>query len=452
MSTPPNILVFFTDQQRWDTVGLHGNPMGLTPNFDRLARAGTHFTQTSTCQPVCGPARSCMQTGRYATGTGVWRNGIGLDEEVPTLAHSLNAYGYATGYIGKWHLAGADNPRGPVPEGKRGGYTYWLAAEALEHTSDAYQTTLYDNNNQAVNLPGYRVDALTDAAIRYICTERTQPFFLFLSFLEPHHQNHIDDFPPPDGYRMPHTSQWIPPDLQALGGSTHQHLGGYYGMVKRLDEALGRIYDVLKSTGKLNNTVIVFASDHGCHFKTRNDEYKRSCHESSVRVPCFAWGGPFTGGGAVTQQVSLVDLPPTLLDCAGAAVPSGMQGASLLPLVRNRHTPWRKDAFIQISESCTARALRGSRWKYCVTAPAHTLPQQASADSYRESHLYDLECDPYELTNLIQFASHRELAGRLQARLLEQIEAIEGTRPQILPPEEIIPAGQRIVEPGLLDV
>ncbi|MFN3982529.1 MAG: sulfatase-like hydrolase/transferase, partial [Caldilinea sp.] len=156
----PNVIVFFTDQQRWDTTGVHGNPLGLTPNFDRMARMGTDVHYSFTCQPVCGPARSCLQTGRYATNTGVFRNGIVLDPTMETLAKCFREGGYTTGYIGKWHLANAD----PTPVEQRGGYEYWLAANLLEFTSDAYDTLLYDTEGKAVKLPGYRVDALTDAA------------------------------------------------------------------------------------------------------------------------------------------------------------------------------------------------------------------------------------------------------------------------------------------------
>ena len=319
----PNIIVFFTDQQRWDTTGIHGNPLGLTPNFDRMAREGTDIHYSITCQPVCGPARSCLQTGMYATNTGVFRNGLTLKDDAVTMAQCFNEAGYDTGYIGKWHLATQD----PAPEDERGGYQYWLAANLLEFTSDVYDTVVFDNDNQPVKLPGYRVDALTDAAIRYIDAHQDAPFFLFVSYLEPHHQNHVDDYPPPDGYREPYTGKWVPPDLQALGGSSAQQLGGYFGMVKRLDEALGRMRDALKSLGMADNTVILFTSDHGNHFKTRNPEYKRSCHEASVRVPTAFCGPGFDGRGRVNQQVSLLDLPPTLLDAAGIDIPETMEGA-----------------------------------------------------------------------------------------------------------------------------
>ena len=100
----PNVIVFFTDQQRWDTTGLHGNPMGLTPNLDRLAREHTHAAYSFTCQPVCGPARSCLQPGLYATTTGCHRKAIPLPEDRQTLAHYFAGAGYDTGYIGKWLL------------------------------------------------------------------------------------------------------------------------------------------------------------------------------------------------------------------------------------------------------------------------------------------------------------------------------------------------------------
>ena len=296
---------------------MHGNPLGLTPNFDRMARDGTDVHYSITCQPVCGPARSCLQTGMHATNTGVYRNGITLADDAVTLADHFNEAGYATGYIGKWHLASQD----PVPKSERGGYDYWLASNLLEFTSDAYDTVMYDNKGKAVKLPGYRVDALTDAAIRYVDSHQEEPFFLFVSYIEPHHQNHIDDYPPPDGYREQYTGKWTPPDLAALGGSSGQHLGGYFGMVKRLDEALGRIRDALKSLDLADDTVILFTSDHGNHFKTRNKEYKRSCHESSVRVPTALCGPGFDGRGRVNELVSLLDLPPTLAGRGGHSRP-----------------------------------------------------------------------------------------------------------------------------------
>ncbi|MGC4111472.1 MAG: sulfatase-like hydrolase/transferase [Nocardioides sp.] len=213
--------------------------------------------------PVCTPARSCLQTGLYATASGCWRNELSLGRDARTIAHEFAAAGYRTGYIGKWHLA--ESGIGPVPRELRCGYQDWLASNVLEMTSDAYDCRVYDAENREVRLPGYRVDALTDAAIRYV-DERSrseQPFFLFISLLEPHHQNHRDDYPAPDGYADRYAGQWMPPDLAALRGNAPQQLPGYLGMIRRIDEAFGRLLEALKSLHLDANTVVAFTSDHG---------------------------------------------------------------------------------------------------------------------------------------------------------------------------------------------
>jgi arylsulfatase A-like enzyme len=449
--TRPNVIVFFTDQQRWDCSSLHGNPLDLMPNFDRLATRGTHVFNSYTCQPVCGPARACLQTGMYATQTGSINNYIPLKQDAKTLAHYFREGGYRTGYIGKWHLAGQE----PVTAPRRGGYEYWLGSDILEFSSDSYNFCVYDNDNKPVKFPGYRIDAQADAMIRYIDANQSHPFFLFSSFIEPHFQNHLDDYPPPDGYRERYAERWTPPDLAALGGSTHQHLGGYWGMVKRLDEALGRIYDALKSLGILENTIILFTSDHGCHFKTRNSEYKRSCHDSSIRVPTMLHGGPFSGGGHLREMVSLVDLPPTLLDGAGLPVPPQMSGRSILPLTRGQRGGWPEEVLVQISESQTARAVRTQRWKYSVSTPPDIAERgvwfnaDEGSEIYRDECLYDTEFDPYELTNLIASEAHEPVIQVMRQRLLKRMVAI-GER---VPAFESVPrrnARRRVTEPETL--
>ena len=440
----PNVIVFFTDQQRWDTTGLHGNPLDLSPNFDRLARAGTDVHYSITCQPVCGPARACLQTGLYATETGCYHNGVALPRESRTLAHYFSEAGYDTAYIGKWHLS--DEAHGPVSPEQRGGYDYWLASNLLEFTSDAYNLMMYDNDGEAQKLPGYRVDAQTDAMIRYINEHQDSPFFMFSSFIEPHHQNHRDDYPPPVGYLERYRGRWMPPDLAALGGSAHQQMAGYLGMIKRLDEALGRLVDALISLDMLDNTIILFTSDHGCHFKTRNAEYKRSCHDASVRVPTMFHGGPFAGGGRLQQMVSLLDLPPTLLDAAGIPVPAQMQGRSIMPLLTGADADWPDEVFIQISESHVGRAIRSRRWKYAVTAPDKDGWGDMNSDAYVESELYDLLADPNELHNRAGCESHRDIADVLRSRLVRRMIEAGEDEPVIEPAPAIACAGQLSVE------
>lgn len=430
----PNTIVFFTDQQRWDTLGAYGNPLNLTPNADSIAQRGTLFQHAFTPQPLCGPARSIMQTGLYPTVTGCYRNGRALPLNGPTLARSFAESGYDTAYIGKWHLASTD----PVPLEERAGYRYWLAANALEWSSRPYDTVVYDGDNQSVRLPGYRTDALIDASIRYIdtATRNEQPFFLYLSLLEPHHQNDEDRYVCPDGYER-YGSNWCPEDLAALVGSAPLHLAGYLGMVKRIDEGLGRVLDALKSLDIVDNTNILFTTDHGCHFRTRNAEYKRSCHEASIRIPMVAQGPYFDGRGVVNSMVSLLDVPSMLADASGLK-PLNPAGAKLgsrtgqnsqnnLLRASNPDSTGKEQLLIQLSEAQIGRALRTRQWKYSVAAVGTDGVDTGSASEYWESHLYNLERDPHELTNLITDEAYSEVRDRLRADLVEEMHRIGET-------------------------
>jgi arylsulfatase A-like enzyme len=441
----PNVIVVFTDQQRWDTLGVHGNPLDLTPNLDRMARYGTHAEFAFTPNPVCAPARAALQTGQYPTTTGVHRNGIPLSGDTDTLGQMFATAGYRCGYIGKWHLSEHE----PVPAEDRRGYHHWLAANLLEFTSDAYRTIVFDDDGEPVELPGYRADGLTDAAIRFLADQASgpadEPFFLFLSFLEPHHQNHRDDYPAPEAYAERYAGRWLPPDLASLGGTAYRHIGGYCGQVKRLDECLGRLLDALRSLDLVDETIVAVTSDHGSHFRTRNAEYKRSCHDGSLRVPLVLRGPRFDSGGTIRDLVSTVDLVPTLLEACGIEVPEAMQGRSFLPLLRGERGSWPDHVFAQLSDSLVGRVLRTHRWKYAVTAPDADPVSDVYADRYTETELYDLEADPHELDNLVGDVRFRQVADELRETLLTRIAAIEGHRPAVDPAEPRV--RNRLVDP-----
>jgi arylsulfatase A-like enzyme len=155
-------------------------------------------------------------------------------------------------------------------------------------------------------------------------------------------------------------------------------------------------------------------------------------------------GGPFTGGGSLQQMISLVDLPPTLLDVAGVPIPPAWQGRSILPLVNREKVDWPEEAFVQISESQVGRAVRTKRWKYSVSAPDKNAVTDMGSAVYREEFLYDLYADPYELNNLIGLASHRAVADRMRDRLLARM-AQAGEPPATIQPAESRPGGQKHV-------
>jgi arylsulfatase A-like enzyme len=193
-------------------------------------------------------------------------------------------------------------------------------------------------------------------------------------------------------------------------------------------------------------TVVMFTSDHGCHFKTRNAEYKRSCHESSIRVPTALQGPGFDGGGRISDLVNTIDLTPTLLDAAGIPVPEEMQGSSILPLTVGDNRGWPEETFVQISEAQVGRAVRTHRWKYGVNAPGRHGAQHAGSDRYIEQYLYDLEADPYELCNLIGMTSHAEVAEIMRQRLLRRMVEAGEEAPDVQT-AEVRENGQRRVSP-----
>jgi arylsulfatase A-like enzyme len=444
----PNILFFFTDQQRWDTCdcyrqspGCYGQRLDTTPNLDRMAAEGVRFAKAFTCQPVCGPARSCLQTGKYATETGCFRNDVALPLDERTIAHCLSDAGYEVGYVGKWHLAStgeeANYRTTPVPPERRGGYRdYWVASDVLEFTSHSYDGHMFNADMERVDFPEgrYRADAVTDFAIDFLRTRSGErPWFLFLSFIEPHHQNDHNRYEGPKGSKERFADFPVPGDLIDTEGDWRENYPDYLGCINSLDANLGRVRAELKRLGMADDTLVIFTSDHGSHFRTRNGEYKRSCHDGCIRVPMVACGPGFSGGKVVDELVSLIDLPPTILDAAGAPVPGTMRGRPLRQLVDGAATDWPKEVFLQISESQVGRAVRTARWKYSVFAPDRRGWQDADSDVYVEEYLYDLEADPHERNNLVADPACEGVRAELRTALIRRMREAGESEPTIRP-------------------
>jgi arylsulfatase A-like enzyme len=423
----PNIILIISDQFRWDAIGAMGiNPMNLTPNLDAMAGRGVLFRSAFCNQPVCAPARASLFTGQYPSRHGVWRNGIGLPESATTLATTLRAAGYSANYIGKWHLAPNSAPasQGPVMANHRGGFLdLWEASNTLEHTSHAYEGDLYDADGKPIHFSGqYRADFLTERAQRFLRSAKS-PFLLTISYLEVHHQNDSDTFDPPKEYARRFRNPFIPEDLRLLPGSWPSQLGDYFACVAKMDDVIGAIRKTLAETGLDRNTILAFTSDHACHFKTRNTEYKRSPHESSIHIPLIVEGPRFNRSMQISELVSQVDIAPTLLEAAGFQAPVSMQGRSFLSLLDRRSEAWRNEVYFEMSEFVTGRGLRTPQYTYAVAAPKEPgwRPVPA-AGRYVEYMLYDLFADPHQHVNLAGRAPYQNVAESLRRRLLERIQ------------------------------
>ncbi len=446
-----NIIFYFSDQQRADTCGCYGQPLNITPNLDALAASGVRFQNAFTPQPVCGPCRAVFQTGRYATDIGCWRNNKMLPRDVKTLAMYLEEAGYETAYIGKWHLA-SDGPQDETPDidytvtaippEYRGGYTgFWRAADVLEFTSHGYDGYVFDENNRRVDFKGYRADRINDMALEFLEQYTGEkPFFMTVSQIEPHHQNDRRHYEGPVGSRERFSDFVLPADLEALGGgNAREEYPDYLGQCASLDENLGRLIEKLREKGLWENTVILYASDHGSHFQTRNrdthlcggDDYKRTGHDAALRVPLVISGGPYTGGRVVEELVSTESLPKTILSLAGIPVNEAMIGEDLLEVVLGNTQGRPNRVFAQISESRVGRCIRTPEYLYAVCAPGINGGSAPSAEAYVDDYLYDLAADPLQLQNVATDAAYTGVKNILRGELLDWIEQAEGYRPVI---------------------
>jgi len=441
----PNIVILISDQFRWDCIGEIGiNPMNLTPNLDAMARRGTLFRSAFVAQPVCTPARASIFTGQYPSRHGVWHNDSAncpMDPHANTIATTLRHSGYSANFIGKWHLSpNVGDPKrpqenGPVSPEHRGGFLdLWQASNILEFTSHAYQGDLFDNNGSPIHFSGiYRADFMTGLAQRFL-RSATSPFLLVVSYLEVHHQNDTDTYDAPKEYKNRYPDPFVPHDLRPYPGSWGSQLADYYRCVARMDDSVGAIRKTLAETGLDKNTIVLFMSDHGCHFKTRNIEYRRSPHEGSIHIPLVIEGPGFNRSMQISELVSQVDLMPTLLEAAGVPVPDTVQGHSFLPLLDRRTEGWRNEVYFEMTEYMTGRALRTPQYTYAVAAPKGPGWKMApSADRYVEYILYDLFADPYQSVNLDGRAPYERVAAGLRERLLARIAEASGARPTIDP-------------------
>jgi uncharacterized sulfatase len=472
----PNILFIFSDQQRADTIGFEVNGNPVTPNLCQLASEGVLFQNAFTCQPLCGPARACIQTGTYSSENGIFRNGVGLDAQPQnhnnTIAYWLSQAGYETGYIGKWHLASnggrADFDHGEqklfhniaIPPDCRGGYRdFWLGVDALEHSSHGYNGMedkswkdginpkgfMFNSEGKKVEFEGYRVDCQTDFIIDYIKTRKNdRPWFLFTSFIEPHHQNDHNRYEGPEGSkeRFAITKDKVPKDLWGadwlMKGDWEENYPDYLGQCWSLDRNVQRMVDTLKELGIYENTLIIYTSDHGSHFRTREGEYKRNCTDGCLKVPMIIRGPGFTGGKVIDELTSILDLVPTMLETASAPIPKHIRGRKLQDLIEiSPNSQWTDYIFAQIGESQVGRCIRTKKWKYAIRAPGLNGSNYSKSRLYMEEFLFDLEKDPYELVNLVADQDYEVVRKELSLKIITHMVSIGEERPRIIPSMKI---------------
>ncbi|HEU5341022.1 arylsulfatase [Edaphobacter sp.] len=455
----PNILLLMGDQWRVDCLGAYGNPHIHTPNLDRLAGEGIRFQSAYSCTPTCTPARSALLTGM-----GPWRNGLlgyGHMASRPypvEKATSMAAAGYYTTSIGKNHYYPIRNPHGYHHLITDEHCSYWFHSEQPQHESswearcdyeawfwsqmpdkDPHATGLSWNDHRGVPFAFPEEMHAThwtgETAVRFLQSyERTEPFFLKVSFIRPHSPydapqrffKMYEDTPLPE----PQVADWASRFEQRSGPGNELWHGklpadevrrsrqGYYGSVSFVDEQIGRILEVLEKRKLLDETLILFISDHGDMLGDQNLWRKGYGYEQSAHVPMIMRPPSGMGLGAAGQvipnPVELRDVLPTFLDAAGASIPESIEGKSLLQLVRSRGEGWRE--YIDLEHNiCYGpeihwNGLTDGRWKYLY----HAL--------HGDEQLFHLENDPHELKDLAASEEHAPQLKLWRERLVAHLE------------------------------
>jgi arylsulfatase A-like enzyme len=403
----PNILFILMDDLRWDALGATGHPFVRTPAIDRLAREGVIYRNAFVTLPLCSPARACFLTGQYSHANGIFDNsGRDTGHGLRTFPQLLRAAGYETAYIGKWHMGNDDTPRP--------GYDYWAG---LKGQGTYFDPTL-NIDGKVEKQVGYVSDILTSKTLEFLAKPHEKPWAIYLGHKAVHGPftpapRHADLYSAEPIERRPNvrTRTGAPPNRprqSAEGAGPGEALiRNQLRCMASVDEGVGAIVDELQRRGMLDNTLIVFTSDNGYYWGEHGRGDKRGPHEESIRIPLIIrYPGATVAGSEVTSMVLSVDIPATILDAAGVDIPPDMHGVSLA-----QDAPARDAALFEYFKDPgyphpAWLAVRTDRYKFV------TYPGLDGSDE-----LYDLEADPYEMTNRISEAEMKPVRDDLQRRM-----------------------------------
>ena len=415
----PNIVYVLADQWRASATGYAGDPNVKTPNLDKLAKEALNFRNTVSVCAVCTPHRAALMTGRYPTSTGMFLNDAHLPDEELCMAEIFQAAGYATAYIGKWHLDGHGRSSYIPPE-RRQGWEYWKGAECDHNYNHSHYYTGSSDVKQFWD--GYDAFAQTKDAQQYLRqrARSRQPFILFMAYGTPHfpHATAPAEFKalyPPEQIKLP------PNVSAAQQQKARQEAQGYYAHCTALDRCVGDLLATLAETGLAANTIFVFTSDHGEMLGTHGvpPTTKQVAWSEAAQVP-FLLRLPAGSGRVVQTPLTTPDILPTLLGLAGLAIPQVIEGEDLSPLIRAGRDADRAALYMGVAPFVRAefakeyRAIRTSRYTYVRGLEGPWM-------------LFDDEKDPYQMNNLAGQPEHAALVRELEARLQNQLKRIGDT-------------------------
>lgn len=444
----PNILLVLCDDLRYNALGCMGHPHLKTPNIDRLAKEGLLFENSFCTTSLCSPSRASILSGLYAHAHGVTNNFTEYPDDMDTFPKRLDAAGYETAYIGKYHMG--ENNDEPRP-----GFDYFVTHKGQ---GKYFDTEFNFNGKERKVVPGYYTTVVTDMAEKWIEQQSDdKPWMLMLGHKAPHSFyfpekkyekvfDHVEVNYPHTAFELDDKPLWLQkrlttwhgiygpifdwrkdfPDTSASGVMQFQNMiRAYWGTILSVDDSMGRLMKLLEQRGELDNTVIIFMGDNGLLEGEHGMVDKRTMHEASIRVPLLMRFPKLAGGKAkrVPQQVLNEDIAPTICELAGAEPMRNVHGKSMVKMLDKGDPNWRTAWFYhynyekQFPYTPNVRGIRTDQWKLI------RYPHGDGGDDRHMGELYDIKNDPMETTNLIKDPSQVARVAALRKQLTELMTA-----------------------------
>jgi arylsulfatase A-like enzyme len=419
-----NVLFIFTDQQQRYALGCMGNPNVDTPHLDRLADRGVLFSRCYANDPVCSPFRGSLLTAQYTSRCGVTENCRPLPDGTTTFAEAFGEAGYATSWVGKWHLGASGN--GPIPRKLQGGFQRFTGYQC--YNGFYRDVCFWDRDGRERRFDRHRTDVTTDLAIEELrhLAAGDRPFMLMLAYQAPHYPEQpapeyaepykhrpiarrpnardVDPFTPTFSPRSPRPFD-ADPDFQRYGGDLDEYIRLYNAMCTQIDANVGRLLQTLDELDLTGNTMVVFTSDHGDMQGSHGLKNKCLPHEESAGVPLIVAGPGIPPGRVTDALASGIDLMPTCLDLAGLPPVPSVDGQSIAPFLRGETGRTRDAVFAERPQWCM---IVTGGWKLAAGRTDHGLVPTL---------MTHLDEDPYELQNRVEDDDFAELRAELLGRL-----------------------------------
>lgn len=439
---PPNVLLVVVDDLRWDDFGAAGHPFAKTPSIDRVAREGAMFTNSFAVTPLCSPSRANILTGQYTRRHGILDNTERgpRSHELSSFAPVLQAAGYRTGFVGKWHMGNDPTPRP--------GFDFWVS---MKGQGEAIDPELFQNGKLA-RVKGYVTDIFTERALGFLEEPSDKPFLLMLSHkaLHPNVIQQADGtvisigeggFIPAERHKslykdapLPRRGNYATPPrdkpalerriegVKPLGAETvtsDETIRDRLRMLAGVDESLGRIFEALAATGRLDDTVVIIMGDNGYFYGEHGlSEERRLAYEESIRVPILIrYPRAFPRGARPKGMALTIDVAPTILDLAGAPALPQADGRSLAALATGTPKDWRRSFFIEYNSDIVFPRILKMGYD-AIRTEDHLFVRYRELPGMEE--MYDLAKDPFELRNLARDAT----ADATRVRLERDLDAL----------------------------